>query len=367
MFGGITQAGTKTLGGDRFTLVNLMPAVILVGFVSFLAATGLYTDAPADIRGLPEAVTRNAGVAVIAVFGVFVLAFLLRPFQVALVWVLEGYWNRWPSLDELTAWAVEWHRRRLHTATVEYEADTTVPSPEPLFRNVVDAERMRRKAKVRRAHALRVVSQYPVERVRYGRDGEAESDDRLMPTMLGNVLREGEDTAGDRYGLDLPAIAPRLHPYINEKLGASITRNLDLIEAGAALCVAFALAALASTPLLARPDAWLVTPLIMMLLSLVSYRGTLRIARGHGRLLATAVDLHRFDMVAALRYELPTSPHEEARFNRALSTFLAGREPVTAATMRRYPYHHSDGPAPAQQPQPQPASSAGDSAAESGG
>jgi hypothetical protein len=341
VFGSVVQAGTKAVGGDRFSLVNLMPIALLVGFLGFLAASGLYTSQPFRLPVLKD-VGSNAGWVVLAVFGVFVLAVVLRPFEIALVYVLEGYWRRWQILDPITDLAIEQHRRRLHTAQLVRDAEDVPPDPQvATLRAIAEARRARYRWASRKAGALRVADRYPNDRLDPARPEGTLPTERLMPTMLGNALRQAEDEAGDRYGLDLPAIAPRLYPFISDKLGGQINRNLDLIESGAALCVTFALGAAATAPLISRPDPWRLVPLIGAVLSILTYRGTLQTARGHGRLLATAVDLHRFDMIAALRYPLRTDPVSEYTLNCKISAFLRGGSPASSV-MRDTSYVHPD-------------------------
>src|SRR4051812_32989747 len=45
-------------------------------------------------------------------------------------------------------------------------------------------------------------------------------------------------------------------------------------------------------------------------------------AREHGTLLATAYDLHRFDMLTALRLPLPKTPEQERAMNERLTDFF---------------------------------------------
>ena len=54
--------------------------------------------------------------------------------------------------------------------------------------------------------------------------------DRLMPTLLGNILRGGEDNAGNRYGLDVPIIYPRMYPLLSAKLDKAISAQFDMLD-----------------------------------------------------------------------------------------------------------------------------------------
>jgi len=340
VFVGLAQAGTKALGGARFSLVNLVPATFLTGFLTLLIVSGVYGGHQVDLSSTAEMLGANAGWAVVAVFGVFVVAVLLRPFQVAVVQLLEGYWQPWPGLAYATQVAIERHRRIRHTAEVVNQGRLPGPPSGAELSDVARAQRQHRTASIRRARARAIYHRYPRPRLERRPDGRLRSyDDRLMPTLLGNTLRDGEDNAGDRYGLRMQVVAPRLYPYLSPKLDAAISQNLDLIDTAAAMCIAFAVAALASLPLVARHDAWRATPLIALILAILAYRGAIQVARGHARLLATVFDLHRFDMIAALHYELPRTPLREDRFNKALSAFLDSHD-TAVVHMQAFRYVH---------------------------
>jgi hypothetical protein len=338
MLGGLVQAGTKALGGERFSLATVMPTTLLVGYISFLAASGLYTGRSVSLGRLPETVGSNAGWAVLVVFGTFVISVLIRPLQIVLVWALEGYWNHAPILAQIEPFAVERHQRRRHTAEIIASEGAGSPGASNSLGSIVENRQRIRQKFVRQALAEAQISRYPEDR-----PGD---DIRLMPTMLGNALRKIEDDAGDRYGLDFPAIAPRIFPVLSEKIGAEIARNYNVIEGGAALTTVFAVAAACSIPLAWRGDAWALTLPGALLFAALAHFGTLRAARDHGQLLATAVDLHRFDMIEKLHYRLPANPHEEREFNKRLSYFLSTDSRRADEVMRDHQYVHIGMPSP---------------------
>lgn len=342
MLGGLVQAGTKALGGSRFSLVNLVPPALLVGFLTLLSMSGLYAGRSPQLGDAAKKLGANAGWAVIAVFGVFLAAVLLRPFQVALVQVLEGYWQGLPVLGHVSALAIERHRRIRDTAKVVASADLDLaPSTISSLHDVARVQRRQRQGAAIQSRARAILARYPHPVWKNQNDQNAEYDDRLMPTLLGNALRDGEDNAGDRYGLNMQVVWPRLYPSLSPKLDAAISENLDLIDTTAALCIAFAVAALASLPLVGRWDPWSFIPLAAAGLSAVAYRGAIGAARAHARLLATGIDLHRFDMLAALHYELPTTTEQEQLINQQLSSFLDSHRSAHPY-MSRYTYVHPE-------------------------
>ena len=144
MFSGMLQAGTKALGGARFSLVNLMPAALFVTSVAILIASGAYAGRKPSLTHLFSEIDKNPGLAVAGAFGIFLIAVLLRPFQVALVQFLEGYWQRWRSLRLAEDLATERHRRLLHTAA-RGSCERPAQPASSEFRDVADYAQRRRK------------------------------------------------------------------------------------------------------------------------------------------------------------------------------------------------------------------------------
>jgi hypothetical protein len=231
---------------------------------------------------------------------------------VALVQLLEGYWQGLPVLGHVSALAVERHRRIRHTADVVAMADLDLgPSTTTSLHDVARMQRRQRQAGAIQNRASAILARYPRPHWKGQKDDQnAEYDDRLMPTLLGNALRDGEDNAGGRYGLNMQVVMPRMYPSLSPKLDAAISQNLDLIDTTAAMCIAFAIAALASLPLVGRWDPWSFTPLAAAGLSAVAYRGAIGIASTR----ATARDCIRSAPLRhARRPALRTADHDGAR------------------------------------------------------
>jgi hypothetical protein len=321
-------AVTKALGGARLSLVSLLPGMLLATVVFVAVQSGAYGSGPASVsqlnaKGSP---LNDAGVAVLLVFGLFLAGVLLQPFQVTLVQYLEGYWDHRPT-RVFAALAIEGHRRRMRSADVEKTVD-----PPPMItltlRAGADAARAHAVAAGRRARAGSLLSRYPTD------------INRVMPTMLGNTLRSGEDAAGERYGLRALTVYPRMFPSISKPLSDTIARQLDMITLTASLSVSSTLGAIVTSPILVRLDLWSLIPVVASLLAVISYRGALRAASDHGVLFATTFDLHRFDMIRALHYELPLTSDKEIEFNKLLTKFLQDRQPPTGRFANQK-YDHS--------------------------
>ena len=351
MFSGIVQGGTKALGGARFSLVNLMPAAFLITFVTVLITSGAYTSPKPSLASVIDTLDKNPGLAVAAAFGIFLAAVLLRPFQAALVQFLEGYWRGWPLLEFANELGTERHRRIQNTAEIMLRVHLPQQPIGKEFADVADYARRVHKVRRRRGRASMIAERYP---------RDIQGQDRLMPTLLGNTLRDGEDNAGRRYGLYMPIVYPRMYPCLSAKLDGAISTQLDMLDTTSALCVAFGLSAIFSLPLVAHLNWWSLTPLVAMFMSALAYRGAVATAHGHGRLLATAFDLHRFDMLNALHYELPVTVEDELDLNRSLSTFLESRDTDAVLRMRRFRYRHPTTLAGGDAQPPDPAGATGD-------
>ncbi|MFD3440796.1 hypothetical protein ACFWU3_25175 [Streptomyces sp. NPDC058685] len=330
MLAGLVEASTKALGGSRFSLLNVLPATVVVTTVTVLIRAGAYSSSgPVRFdRVLPEG-ERDA--VALALFGLAALlcGILVRPFETALVQLLEGYWARPSPLAPLSRAAQERHRRRRDDARIVAEAPVrrTTPAIGATLRDMAREDRRSSRAGRRQARAVSIRDAYPDDT-----RGRTETD--LMPTLLGNVLKRGERLAGDRYGLDMMVVFPRIYPYISERLHTALARQFELITSTASLSISFALLSLATTPLVARLDVWSAVPFAAAAVSVLAYRGAIAASHGHGRLLATVFDVHRFDLAAAMHYDPGETAQEQHELNLSITEFL---QPGSTLPLRAEP------------------------------
>jgi hypothetical protein len=338
MLKALAEAGGKVIGGARFSLTSVLPGVLLVTIVAAVARAGLYDlGAPPDFSAIPPG-RRDTAAVVLFVFFAFVIGVLLRPFEAAVVQLLEGYWERPSPLVLLRGAAVERHRRRRDRAVIMLQHSRNVEKTERAAAASTGnrppggsvplrelAERDRRRARLRRGadRARRVRSAYPTEiradAQQTGRDPHGE----LMPTSLGNMLLRAERLSGDRYGLDMMRVYPRIYPFVAPRLESAVTQQLSLIAATASLAVSLGLTTVATVPLILRWDVWSLLPLAPAILTALAYRGAVAAAAFHGTLLSAVFDVHRFDLVKAFHYELPESAEDLTTLNTLISGFLA--------------------------------------------
>jgi hypothetical protein len=292
---------------SRFARVDLLPDTTLVLFVLALIASGAPARAPSPQRVLVAidnlSLERLATVLALVV----IFSAMMHPFQFSLVRLLEGYWDGSRIGRRLSDFGKERHRRRRQR--LEELALTTPRTPEE--------ERRKQWAEDRLVH-------YPEE-------------GRLLPTRLGNTLRAAEDEAGKRYELPTIAAMPRLYPYLSERFAAVYSDRRNQLDFAVRFCTVLALAALvAAVLLLPNGGPWRLLPLAISVFAWIAYHAAVRAAANYGQALYVAFDLHRFDMIRALHYPLPTSRAEELALNERLTIFL------TEGTLPDDDYQHPD-------------------------
>jgi hypothetical protein len=336
MLSGLISSGSKVLGGARFSLISVMPGFLVITAIAVLVRAHLYDPgAPADFSAVMPT-KRDALGAALFVFLAFLGGVLLRPFEAAVVQLLEGYWAA-PALAPLGRAAVERHRRRRHRAVVtidhadgsnsEWGTERRSQSPTRLgTRPLAELAAMDRAA-ARNARAVtrarRTRLGYPVEIRDLTNMPEKDRQGELLPTLLGNALLRGERLSGDRYGLDMPTVAPRIYPFTSPRLQSAVSQQMDLISATASLCVSLVVATAAMLPLIARFDVWALLPLVPACMAVLAYRGAVAAALYHGTLLCTVFDLHRFDLIKAFHYPVPSDADSVRMLNQDISQFLA--------------------------------------------
>jgi hypothetical protein len=306
-----------------------MPAALLTLFVFFLRISG--APGKPELSNVTEYLKEPDIGLILLVVLVLITTIILQPFQIAVVQLLEGYWESTPASKRSSAlrrsfidMGKELQRRRFQTLLFEAH------SPHP---SVGTAQQFAARQELR---------YFPVE------------EEHLMPTRLGNILRATEDRAGGRYGLSTNKLFPRLYPFLKEPLAREYDDSVDRLDLAAHLCVALLSATVISIALL-LPNAWnswwMLVPVATAILTWLCYRATLTAAKNHGELLETAFDLHRFDLITALHYPLPADPDEEYDFNTKLSELLNKIEKSTREDERRdkrerlvprIEYHHAD-------------------------
>jgi hypothetical protein len=155
------------------------------------------------------------------------------------------------------------------------------------------------------------------------------SQDRLLPTALGNVLRAAEDRHGRRYGLDSVVVWPRLFPLLPAAYAQSIEDEVIQLDVSARLVITWALAGGVGAGVLLHDLAgtrtnpgWLLLVAGLFVLSRMSYRAAIESALAHGQDVEVALDLYRGLVLDFTRMPRPKRLSHERRINHQLCALL---------------------------------------------
>lgn len=322
-------SGAASFG--RILLVSLLPNGLLV-FVSWAFVRAGSFSGQSNWKAVVSSILHaNITVLFIFVAGAVLLAVVLQPFQVGIVRLLEGYWPNWTITARLGSLFIAHHNRRVNDLReyTRYENRLADDAAAPLDRRVY-ARRDYVARSAAKARAERILSRYPFT-----------GDYDLLPTSLGNALRAGETTAGERYGLDTLSSWLRVYPNLSTQLTASADSARDALDACVNLCFTFfVLSILSAVAAYHNPGAlWI--PILALLMMAMTYAGAISATVSYNETLRAAYDLHRFDMVKALHYKLPTTEDEEAKLFRDLSALFQVPKNYRSMTgKRRKPIAH---------------------------
>jgi hypothetical protein len=353
--GGLPETALSVGGkiGRYFGLVSYLPATLLVFFLLFLAETGAWSGAPqvrSGIQGLGDLSLSDIGVALLLSM---IIALLLHPLQFPFTQLLEGYWGTSDIVRRLGVLRVSRYRTRFRAldeqseeALIELLRSFRGLPPGDVGRRVAEAavtEDAGVRDEVRRGldseagdNIPRLTLHWKLEQAERAKDGLPVDRSRTMPTRLGNVLRRYEDVAGNRYGIDAVAAAPRLALIAQPQDVAYLEDSREGLDLAVRMCLVSAIATAVSVGALATDGLWLLAALLPYAAAYVSYLGAVAAAHEYGTALCVLVDLDRFALYERLRLPQPSDLVAERMAGRLTSQMLAG-SPVDhqqAASMR---------------------------------
>jgi hypothetical protein len=282
----------------RFLFVSVIPSVTLILAVLLLVFSGAAHHAPKFTTALRTLDHLGGMNITLIIFGGTIVSMMLHPMQFSMIQVLEGYWGS----SRIGTYAALLASRRFDRRFRRLDKAKT----STIAAGLSEEDAVRLKAIYERS-----LDSLPVR-------------DRLMPTRLGNVLRAGEDFAGNRYGLDAVQVIPRIYPQLLPEIASPLDDSRLQLDVSVRLCLVWTLVTAASLAMLARSPRWLWIPVIMYFLAWLSYRAACAAAEGYGVMLAVAIDMHRFDFLQAMHKVLPRNYKEEKFKNQILTAILAG-------------------------------------------
>ncbi|MGQ5650286.1 hypothetical protein ACUJ8H_09490 [Streptomyces sp. EKR5.2] len=278
----------------RVLSVHFAPCALFAAGVLALVRAGSFSGRSDWSAVWPQRPTALLGAIATVTVCAAVLALLLQPFQVRAVRVLEGYWDRWPLTAGLAGILARVQRKRWQALRRRAEAAT-------------GGDRARRV----RADARRRLAAHPPA-------------DLLLPTALGNALRAGELSAGERYGLTTLTSWPRIYLQVSDRVAEVLRSTRDALDTAVNLCWSFLLLTGAGCAALHdEPSAWWLCG-AGLVLAAVAYKGAVTAAQAYSGLMHVVYDLHRFDLLDALHHPLPSDRTSEEAVFSELSDQLAG-------------------------------------------
>lgn len=139
--------------------------------------------------------------------------------------------------------------------------------------------------------------------------------DQVMPTRLGNILKNAELYPLDRYKIDAVLIWPRLYNLLPERFVQTIAEArgaLDFMLVISSLSGAFVL--FAGGYLLIAGATWWYFMICFfggLLIAWLAYKGALGSAMVYAQQIKVAFDLYRNDLLKQMHLPPPTTPDEE--------------------------------------------------------
>ena len=288
-----TLARQPTEGGfgRRFYLVGYLPTYAAALFVLVLVWAGARGwDGQLSHRISFKAAWATAshlslGEVVIVALAVTLLAVVLHPLQLAMMSLAEGSWPAWLG----ATWARRWQTGRKKRLAKAAQL--------PAGRELTD-EAIQRTA----AAGYQLRRRFPVP------------DHLIRPTALGNVLAAMEDGAGRVWARRGDRLAEAL-PGAGEQSKSLVDDRRDALDAAVRMAVTMAVTAIASLVVLLWSGWWVLLVLMPLGVAVLAYNGAVQAALAYAETVYVAFDLHRADLLTALRMEPPTRQETERILN----------------------------------------------------
>jgi hypothetical protein len=295
-----TMEPSSPLGSARFFRTGYLPTYAAVFYLLLLVWAGAPGRAVSFSRAWRTAERLGVAEVLLLALAVALIAVLVQPLQLSVVRVLEGGFPRWLGSGLFRKIQLD-RKGKLETKV------------QKLVDNAAKAAGRERDARTQEAGAasVRFRSRYPGQ------------DHLVKGTALGNALAAMEDSAGAAYGLDAAVIWPRLYAVLGQPVRAVVDDLRDGLDGAASLTASGALAAMAAVALLVWHSGLLtLLALIPVAVASLAYLGAIRAATAYGTAVQVAFDLHRFDLLRAMRLALPADQQAEQEANVRLCDFL---------------------------------------------
>jgi hypothetical protein len=325
--------------GRYFALVSMIPSLFLVLWIYALIASGSLSGTPAlpsvEVALSHWSVGKVAGV----VLASLAIALVLHPLQFITTQLLEGYWGVSALARQAMKLRIIHHRERQRK--LMQRAGNSRRKRDALCMEILREEFKkhpeREKDPQQRERRIKAVMNAKTGDSMMGHvAAEQEALDeansyprdltRILPTQLGNALRNFEDSTGRQYGLRILPIAPHLHLI-------APSRHLDYLEdaredmdSAIRICTVGLVATALTVGFLMTKGLWLLWAVLPYSVSYLSYKGAVSAAQGYGAVVASVLDLDRFLLYKELGLNSPKDSDEERENNAKLMQILGRKE-----------------------------------------
>ena len=278
--------------GGRFYLISYLPTYAAALFMLLLVWAGAPTWHGRPGRRIrfsnawATASHLSLSEVVMVALAIALLAVILHPLQLALVNMAQGAWPAWLGAT--------WARQRQKKHRDRLARAVQLPQGPELTSEAIQ-----------RAGT----AGYDLRRRFPG------PDHLLKPTRLGNVLAAMQDNAGRFYGFDAVTAWPRLYPVLGDRCRTLVDDRRDTLDASVRLAATMAVTALASLVLLLGSAWWIVLALVPLAVAVLAYNAAVQAALAYAETVHVAFDLHRADLLTALRMQLPGRQDAECILN----------------------------------------------------
>lgn len=289
--------------GRYFTVVSLLPSVVLVVYIVLLARTGAWTG-PVNL----SAAVAGFDLGSVALVGTasLLMALTLNPLQFALIQSFEGYWGDTRLGRDLHLLRLRHHRRRKAWLDHQHEqADRELGRYDNGVEDV-SAPDEALALSITVNETGRLSGYYP------------KKFEDMLPTRLGNVLRRYERSVGSTYGLDLIPSTPRLAMVGQQREVDYVQDQRVQLELAVRTSFLSLVAVAVTVAFMWRHGFWLLLALGPYLVAYLSYRGAVVLAHEYGTALAVLLELNRFTLYEKLHHPVQDRARDEVRANKNL-------------------------------------------------
>jgi hypothetical protein len=315
---GAALSSARQAIGEYFSVVSVLPSVLLVGYLGVLWHTGAWSAGVSWARGFRWLADLGLGGWSLLVGISITFAVVLHPLQFTFVQILEGYWGVGRVAQRIRARLIRRHLRR-HAAIWDMLNVTTDGM-------AISATQKTDRVEWVSLHqeASRLRRQYP------------RRPDDIMPTRLGNMLRRYEVDAGGPYGANLVAMAPLLAMVAPPHETAYVNDQRSSLDLAVRSCVVCVIATVSTILTLWDNGAWLLVALVPYGGVYLTYRGAVVNAEHYCIALVSLLALNRFALYERLRLPAPRSTAQEDRLNKVIEDqIFAFRKPHPPITLKQ--------------------------------